>query len=294
MTGLHRRGSSAALYVPVTTESAEMTESFSSANRLARPRTTSISPESTRPAKDELEELEEKEAFIPTTRYERPGAAGALGWRDASGRTKKGGRACGWKGKLVVLLLVGGSVGAAAWIAFFRPDSIGDDAWLEAYKPGWWRSSLSSAVAEAEATASAAGLKANVQWDSATGARGDSFGTATSRWSEATQAAASSYKGAYNDDYEGYTDDEYTTEHADDDSSELSASSYKDAAVAGAFSVAASELVSTLLDNGTLAAYKWHETLPTLGSAHSQDGRLLVVGASLLLLVLFSFHPDLH
>ncbi|GAA5839756.1 hypothetical protein JCM9279_005158 [Rhodotorula babjevae] len=278
MTGLHRRGSSAALYVPVTTESAEMNESFSSANRLARPRTASISPESTRPTKADLDdEPEEKDAFIPTTRYERPGAAGALGWRDASGRTSKGRRGCGWKGKLVVLLLVGGSVGAAAWFAFFRPDSPRDDAWLEAYKPGWWRSSLSSAVAEVEATATAAGLKANVQWDSATGALGDSFGTATSRWTEATQAAAS-YKGVYNDDYEGYTDDEYATEQGDNDSSELSASSFKDAAVAGAVSVAASELVSTLLDNGTLAAYKWHEALPALGSAHSQDGRLLVVG----------------
>ncbi|GAA5894734.1 hypothetical protein JCM8208_006055 [Rhodotorula glutinis] len=276
MTGLHRRGSSAALYVPVTTESAEMTESFSSANRLARPRTSSISPESTRPHKGDLDdEPQEKDAFIPTTRYERPGAAGALGWRDASGRGTKGGRGCGWKGKLVVLLLVGGTVGAAVWFAFFRPDARdGDDAWLEAYKPGWWRSSLSSAVAEAEATASAVGLKANVQWDSATGALGDSFGTATSRWTEATQAAAASYKGAYNDDYEGYTDDEYSTEQGDDSS----ASSYKDAAVAGAFSVAASELVSTLLDNGTLAAYNWHETLPSLGSAHSLDGRLLVVG----------------
>ncbi|TNY21561.1 hypothetical protein DMC30DRAFT_375637 [Rhodotorula diobovata] len=277
MVGLHRRGSSAALYVPVHGEPGDITESFSSANRLARTRTGSLTADNTRPAKGELEELEEKESFIPTTRYERPGAAGALGWRDASGRTSRSGRGCGWKGKLVLLVVLGGAIGGAAWFAFFRPESLQEDTWLEAYKPGWWRASLSSVAAEAEATAYgvATGLEANVAWDTATGARDDAYGTATSKWAQASQAA---YKGSYNSDGDDYADGDDSD--LGDESSELPASSYKDAAVAGVFSAAASELVSTLLDNGTLAAYKWHETLAPLGSAHSKasEGRLLVVG----------------
>lgn len=286
MVGLHRRGSSAALYVPVHGEPGDITESFSSANRLARTRTGSLTADNTRPAKGELEELEEKESFIPTTRYERPGAAGALGWRDASGRTSRSGRGCGWKGKLVLLVVLGGAIGGAAWFAFFRPESLQEDTWLEAYKPGWWRASLSSVAAEAEATAYgvATGLEANVAWDTATGARDDAYGTATSKWAQASQAA---YKGSYNSDGDDYADGDDSD--LGDESSELPASSYKDAAVAGVFSAAASELVSTLLDNGTLAAYKWHETLAPLGSAHSKasEGRLLVVGAS-------AFHHRTH
>ncbi|BGP43782.1 hypothetical protein JCM10449v2_007839 [Rhodotorula kratochvilovae] len=285
MTGLHRRGSSAALYTPVHGAPGDITESFASAT--PRGRTGSFSADNTRPAKSDLEELEEKEAFIPTTRYDRPGSGGALGWRsvDAGSRRRRGAK-CGWIVKLVLMALLGGSIGGAVWYVFLR-DSASEqteDGWLEAYKPGWWRSSLSSVVAEAESTMEAAsGLKAE-KWATATSALGDKYATATSKWSEATKAA---YKGAYSDDDDYYTDDEFSSDE-DDKDAELSISSSKDAIAVGTFSAATGHLVSQLLDNGTLAAYKWHETLPALGAASGSsllssfkkgsDGRLVVVG----------------
>ncbi|GJN94105.1 hypothetical protein Rhopal_007179-T1 [Rhodotorula paludigena] len=287
MSGLHRRASSAALYGPVIGEPGDITESFASAT--PRGRTGSFSADNTRPASkdDSLDELEEKEAFIPTTRYDRPGR-GSLGWRsvDASnrGRRRRGGAGWGWKVRLILLAIIGGAVGGGIWYLFFRdgaPDSVDDaKSWLSQYAPPWWSSSNSSSAA---ADAEASGL-ANLKVDAATSVFADQHAAATSGFAQATKAAAS-YKGSYGAGDDAYTDDEEDSLLVDSEEDDNTVpSSLKTAVAAGAFSSATSHLVSQLLDNGTLAAYKWHETLPTLKSSSllsslgKDDGRLIVAG----------------
>ncbi|GAA6017501.1 hypothetical protein JCM10207_008248 [Rhodosporidiobolus poonsookiae] len=261
-SGLHRRNSSAAAYQqldlqPGIGDVTDELESYSTST--PRGRTGSFAAR-----QKALEELEEKEGFIPTTQYDAPQPR----WSDGR-RGKKGW--FGWKSKLVLMMLLGGGIGAGVYYVFYLGDGASEEA-------SHWSKGAAARVSSAAESA-------------ATGV--------------ANYAYSDEQVDQFDDDKEYYTDKEASEygEYEEEDSSTTagrttsttskgaaaSASSYKSNALsqdikAGAFSAAISATVAKLLENGTLAAYTWHEILPSLNetgvsTAKKQDsGRLIVVG----------------
>ncbi|GAA5905892.1 hypothetical protein JCM6882_009063 [Rhodosporidiobolus microsporus] len=267
--GLHRRNSSA-LYQQLTPQpgvgdiTGEL-ESYSSAT--PRPRTGSFAAE-----QRALEDLEEKEGFIPDSRYDLPGSG-----RRSAGRTKGG--FFGWKAKLVMLMLLGGGIGAAVYFLFYRDTGL------------WW---LGNEKEEVVGWTETAAVKASQAVGSA------ATGVKNYAAAEPTQSGATYYSN------EGeYDDSPYDEEEEETTTSDLKVNLSKNT-TSGSFSSSVSASVARLLQNGTLAAYQWHETLPSQNGTTSLPtykkqggGRVIVVGdihgthTSLLrLLKRLSFSPS--
>ncbi|GAA5870925.1 hypothetical protein JCM8547_000034 [Rhodosporidiobolus lusitaniae] len=264
MSHFHRRNSSAAAqYHSITPQPGigditDELESYSSAT--PRPRTGSFAAE-----QKALEELEEKEGFIPReAEYDLPGA-----------RRKKVGKKkgwLGWKSKLVLTALVGGGIGAGVYYLFFWDGDL-SSLWGGTTKEeiaAWEKAEFSSA--SKAVTSAATGVK---------------------NYAHKATASATSTTRAYDDEYPYDFDEEetsstssYTRPTASTSSSRLLASTINTTRTS--FSSADADNVAELLDNGTLAAYKWHETVPSLNSSSPSShfstldkidgGRLIIVG----------------
>ncbi|GAA5838493.1 hypothetical protein JCM11251_003408 [Rhodosporidiobolus azoricus] len=278
MSNLHRRNSSA-LYQQLTPQPGvgDITnelESYSSAT--PRPRTGSLAAR-----QRELEELEEKEGFIAESQYDLPGSG-----RRSAGR-RQGGGLFGWKSKLVLMLLVGGGIGAAIYYVFYRDSGL------------WWEGREQDEVKSwAEKAATKAGQAAG---SAATGVKNYAFGDYDDLRTAKPSATYYSNEGEYDDSpYEEHSEtEEYTSSNNLKTALTSNSSS-------GSFSAATSTGVARLLENGTIAAYRWHETLPSSNATSSvlthkkqSGGRVIVVGdihgthTSLLrLLKRLSFSPS--
>ncbi|BGP20535.1 hypothetical protein JCM10213_003799 [Rhodosporidiobolus nylandii] len=264
---LHRRTSSAALYQPLTPQPGvgditDGLESFSSAT--PRPRTGSFAAQ-----QKELEALEEKEGFISETAYDLPGGAGggSRAWRKKETRS-----GCfGWKSKLALLMLVGAGIGAGSYYLFYRDTGL------------WWTGS--------------GGGEEVAGWSESASPKMGSAATGVANYAKTQSAKATSSVAAYDDDeeasyYLNEDEEEFESSPYEQDSYSSTSSSRLAAPSSArkqtASTPATSEAVAKLLANGTLAAYTWHGTLPSLnGSTESTGvstmkkqggGRLVVVG----------------
>lgn len=255
----HRRTSSTAAYQSLTSPALgagdvtedSVLESYSSSR--PRPRTGSFAAE-----QRALEELEEKEGFIPTSVYDIPGQ------RRSRGRGEKKSW-LGWKGKLVLAMVAGGGVGAAVYYTLY-------------YDSGLWWTGAAGASEEIAATASSS---------TATAAKAAQSVAANYAYSKAVEDVYSTEPTYYsNDEAEAYEEEE-------DESYSPSTLLASTNSSRSTFDSVTSDNVVKLLENGTLAAYKWHETLPSLNSTGvsttktANGGRLIIVGASFF--PLFSF-----
>jgi hypothetical protein len=254
---LHRRTSSAAAYqslspTPGVGDVSDGLEDEAYSSSRPRPRTSSFSAQ-----QRALEELEEKEGFIPTSVYDIPGQP-----RRGGRRTQKKSW-IGWKGKLVLVLIAGGGLGAAAYYVLYYDGGL------------WWTGAAGTKEAELVGLQSSAvsSVKATK--------------TAVANYAQSTKTSM-----AASDDYSSeedyYQDDEAEShDEEEEDSSTSSSLLVSTNSSRSTFDSLTSDTVAKLLNNGTLAAYKWHETLPSLNSTglvssskKANGGRLIVVGAS--------------
>ncbi|GAA5987759.1 hypothetical protein JCM11641_006521 [Rhodosporidiobolus odoratus] len=282
---LHRRTSSAALYQPLSPvqgvgDVTDELDSYSSAT--PRPRTGSFVAQ-----QRALAELEEKEGFIPQSAYDLPGS-GSSGRRGGRGK----GGLFGWKSKLVLLTLLGGGVGASVFYLFYQDTGL------------WWEGSRREEVQAWQKTATSKVASA------ATGVANYAVGAKQSAepkvYDEEDEYSASQAEEAEEEEYESTT---YEEDSEDEEDQAGSDSSLSGTSKKPAFSASRTEAVTKMLDNGTFAAYRWHETLLSLNRStktastirKADGGRLVVVGdlhgthTSLLrLLKRLSFSPSSH
>ncbi|GAA6039776.1 hypothetical protein JCM8097_004216 [Rhodosporidiobolus ruineniae] len=259
--GLHRRTSSAALYQPLTPQPGgpgdiadpDTLESYSSS--LSQPRRGSLAAQ-----QRALEELEEKEGFIPDSAYDLPGQGGAGRWRDS--RNSSGSQRSswlGWKSRLVLFMLVGGGIGGGIYYLFYRETGLWWDAPTSREELSEWAKTAATSAGESAATGVA--HYAEQQYEA------DGF-------DEEAQFYSNEEAGEYSSLSSASKPGSKTT-------SAVKASS---TTARTTFGEGTSEDVAKLLENGTLSAYRWHELLPPLNGTGSttitkQDGgRLIIVG----------------
>lgn len=262
-------------------------------------------------------------ASSPMLPGSRVGAGAGAAWRSVDGtRYRSGGggrRDWGLRAKIVAFVLVTGALGGLGYFLYIRNrDTFQDESFeewwhrfeLENYVPEWMQGSehnatttttttTSSGTVEAEAGESENGVAPQraSSWSKALDAilerptPSATFG----RWSRPT---ATTSAGRY--DFEDYSEgDELSTDEAGNRHDWTVSSSYTDSSSSasdlvgkGRFADSVGEEVLQLAANGTLSAYKWHATLPSLAGAASSTllkspskadgGRLIVVGEFLI------------
>ncbi|GAA5982680.1 hypothetical protein JCM10908_006743 [Rhodotorula pacifica] len=262
-------------------------------------------------------------ASSPMLPSSRVGAGAGAAWRSVDGsRYRGGGTSTGkrnWslRGKVLLFVVVAGAVGGLAYFVFVKEGKKHEsfeDWWhrfeLENYVPEWIQGTEQNETSTSAATTSAA-LAGNKpqkasSWSKALDAIIDqptpsaSFG----RWGRPTAASSSdsSDKNVFDDYSEG---DELSTDEAGTRHDWTVSSSYKDSSSFSSSSSGASSIVGQgrfadsvgkdvlqMAANGSLSAYKWHATLPSLAAAATgskgsswlksaatkADGRIIVVG----------------
>lgn len=269
-------------------------------------------------------------ASSPMLPGSRVGAGAGAAWRSVDGtRYRSGGagrRNWGLRAKIVAFVLVTGALGGLGYFLYIRNrDTFQDESFeewwhrfeLENYVPEWMQgSSEHNATTTTTTTTSGDTVEAEFATDESEQAvpqRASSWSKALDailerptasatfgRWGRptATASAATASKGGY--EFEDYSEgDELSTDEAGNRHDWTVSSSYKDSSSSsasalvgqGRFADSVGEEVLQLASNGTLSAYKWHATLPSLAGAVSSTllksaskaddgGRLIVVGES--------------
>lgn len=231
----------------------------------------------------------EKDELVPSVHSPmlpsaRTGSGAGAAWRSVDGSRYRSGRNWSLRAKLLLLLILGGAVGGLAYFFLLRPtpsetfDDAEFEAWWnkfdwDAYVPAWLhRPSLANGTTDETNAglyyeASTAGAKGESSWSSALDAILDrpTASATVGRLSRPTATAAS--KPLY---------DDYDSDYAEEAKRPSSASVVGQ----GRFADEVGEEVLRMAENGTLAAYKWHATLPALAASHStnSEARLIVVG----------------